>query len=81
MYSACMTNVQIRDVPDDVHRVLIRRAAEAGQSLQQHLLSELTKLASRPSNAELLARIEARPKPNISVDDLLGALDEGRAGR
>lgn len=76
-----MTNVQIRDVPDDVHRVLVRRAEEAGQSLQQHLLGELTKLASRPTNAELMARIAARPKPNVSVDEILGALDDGRAGR
>ncbi len=76
-----MTNVQIRDVPDEVHRVLVRRAEQAGQSLQQHLLGELTRLASRPTNAELMARIEARPKPMISVDEILEALDEGRAGR
>ena len=81
MYSACMVNVQIRDVPESVHQVLVDRAARAGHSLQQHLLGELTKLASRPTNAELMERIEARPKGRFELDDVLDALDEGRAGR
>lgn len=81
MYSACMVNVQIRDVPESVHAVLVRRAESAGQSLQQFLQAELERLASRPSNAELMARIEARRKPSITVDEILEALDESRAGR
>lgn len=81
MYYACMTNVQIRDVPEEVHRELTRRAADAGRSLQQYLLVELTKLASRATNAELMARIEDRPKPSISVDEILETLNDGRAGR
>lgn len=52
--------VQIRDVPEDVHRTLKARAAEAGQSLSEFLRFELTKIATRPSLDELRRRIETR---------------------
>jgi len=35
MYSPCMPNVQVRNIPDEVHGVLVHRAWQAGQSLQQ----------------------------------------------
>ncbi|MGH8791780.1 MAG: FitA-like ribbon-helix-helix domain-containing protein [Stackebrandtia sp.] len=37
-----MKNVQVKGVPDDVHRVLRQRAAAAGMSLQEYLLQQLT---------------------------------------
>jgi len=52
--------VQIRDVPEDVHRILKARAAAAGVSLSEYLRSELARTASRPSPAELDARVRAR---------------------
>ena len=61
MYYACMTNVQIRDVPADVHEALV--AAEQrrpGQSLQQYLAEQLAHLAATPTVDEVIARIEAR---------------------
>jgi plasmid stability protein len=48
--------LQVRDVPDDVHAELRRRAANAGMSLSEFALQELTRLARRPSVAELLDR-------------------------
>jgi plasmid stability protein len=51
-----MPNVLVRDLPDDVHSALQRRAASAGQSLQQYLVGELTRLAHRPTMSEVLAR-------------------------
>lgn len=53
-----MPNVLVRDLPDDVHRTLRHRATSSGQSLQQFLVSELTRLANRPSMSEVLARID-----------------------
>ncbi|MEY2523470.1 MAG: antitoxin FitA, partial [Ilumatobacteraceae bacterium] len=44
-----MPNVLVRDLPDDVHASLQRRAEETGQSLQQYLATELTRLASTPT--------------------------------
>jgi plasmid stability protein len=52
--------VQIRDVPEDVHRTLKARAAAAGVSLSEYLRTELLRTASRPTPAELAARVQAR---------------------
>jgi plasmid stability protein len=53
-----MTNVLVRDIPDDVHAALQRRAEQRGQSLQQYLAGELRRLAGRPSVDEVLECIE-----------------------
>ena len=55
-----MANVTIRDLPDDVHETLRRRADEAGQSLQRYLAGELSELARNPTVAEFLDRAERR---------------------
>lgn len=55
-----MATIQIRDVPDDVHRVLTRRAAAAGMSLTEHLRIELTRSARTRSPAEVAAQVAAR---------------------
>ena len=57
---ARMPNVQIRDVPDDVHRRLRSHAALAGQSLNEFLLARLRELARTPTVAELAERIRER---------------------
>jgi plasmid stability protein len=59
-YDGSMKNVQVRNVPERVHKVLRRRAAEAGQSLQEYLLQLLEETAGRPTLKELFARIERR---------------------
>ena len=53
-----MPNVLVRDVPDDVHAALQRRAERRGQSLQQFLAGELRRLAERPGVDEVLERVE-----------------------
>lgn len=55
-----MVNVLVRNVPDEVHAALQRRAQSKGQSLQQYLASELARLAERPTLDEVLDRIERR---------------------
>ena len=53
--------IQIRNVPDTLHRTLKARAALAGMSLSDYLLSELRSVAERPTMSELRARLESRP--------------------
>lgn len=53
-----MATIQIRDVPDDVHRVHRRRAAELGMSLQEFLLSELIESARARTPAEVVAEVQ-----------------------
>ena len=55
-----MANVQIRDVPEDVHRRLKAQAAMSGQSLNEFLLARMGEIARTPSIAELAERIRER---------------------
>jgi plasmid stability protein len=55
-----MPNVQIRDVPTDVHRRLKAQAAMSGQSLNEFLLARMADIASVPTVGELAERIRAR---------------------
>jgi antitoxin FitA len=52
--------LQVRDVPEDVHHTLKARAALSGVSLSEYVRGVLARTASRPTPAELAARIEAR---------------------
>jgi plasmid stability protein len=54
--------VQIRNVPDRLHRTLKSRAADSGQTLSDFLLAELQRLAARPTREEMLARIHGRKR-------------------
>ena len=54
--------VQIRDVPDQVHRTLKARAAREGMSLSDFIKRELARAAERPSMSEWLERtLQAKP--------------------
>jgi antitoxin FitA len=52
--------IQLRHVPDELHRKLKARAALDGLTLSDYLLREVTKVAERPTPAELQARIARR---------------------
>jgi antitoxin FitA len=58
--------VQIRDVPEEVHRTLKARAAASGVSLSEYLRSMLTNAASRPTPEEFRTRIRARGSVQLS---------------
>jgi antitoxin FitA len=70
-------NIQIHDVPDEVHRVLATRAAAAGVSLTAYLREELRRVAERPPVADVLARAGAR-HGGASLDDVVAAVRSGR---
>lgn len=55
-----MPSIQVKDVPDDVHATLRRRAAAAGKSLQEYLLEQLIAEAHLPTLDELLERAGGR---------------------
>jgi antitoxin FitA len=59
--------IQIRHVPDDVHRKLKARAALAGMSLSEYLLAEARRALERPTRAEILDRIARRRSVNPRV--------------
>ncbi len=59
--------IQIRHVPEALHRELKSRAALAGMSLSDYLLQELRELAERPTLDQLRARLESRPGVVLTV--------------
>jgi hypothetical protein len=76
-----MPNVQVRDVPEEVHKALVRRAEQAGQSLQQFLAAQLAIIAATPTIDEMLDRIGRRPKGHLSATSAIEGLDAERARR
>jgi antitoxin FitA len=52
--------VQIRNVPDEIHRRLKARAAMAGMSISEYLLREIERSLERPTREELLQRLHGR---------------------
>lgn len=61
------TMIQIRNVPEALHRQLKSRAALAGMSLSDYLLSEIRQVAERPTIDELRARLHSRTETAPSV--------------
>lgn len=59
--------IQIRNVPDDLHRRLKSLAALTGMSLSDYLLKELRLIAERPTFEELRARLAHLPPVTLSV--------------
>jgi antitoxin FitA len=59
--------IQVRNVPDGVHRTLKAQAALAGLSLSDFLLTEIRHLAERPTVAELRERLRRRPRVTSPV--------------
>ena len=61
-----MKMVQIRNVPDEIHRRLKARAAMEGKSLSELALTELTNSLDRPTRRELIERVQARERALVS---------------
>ena len=59
--------IQIRNVPDALHRTLKVRAALDGMSLSDYLLAELREIAERPTLRELKQRIERRAPVDLPL--------------
>ena len=60
--------IQIRHVPDELHRQLKARAAQAGMSLSDYLLNEMRKIAEQPTWEEFRARLATRSPSSVSMD-------------
>jgi plasmid stability protein len=72
--------LQIRNVPDELHRKLKARAALAGMSMSEYALRELSKALERPTREELLARLAGLPTSRLrpSPAEMIREEREGR---
>jgi plasmid stability protein len=57
--------IQLRNVPDDLHRKLKARAASQGQSLSDYLIAEIRAIAERPSPGEMRYRLMQRAPAKV----------------
>ena len=60
--------IQLRNVPDPLHRRLKARAAMAGMSLSDYLLAEIKEIANKPTLAELRERLHTRKPVKVEFD-------------
>ena len=73
--------IQIRNVPDDLHRRLTARAAQEGMTLSDYLLSEIEQVAEKPTLRELMERlaqdepVELDEPPDVTIRRLRDADD------
>ncbi len=70
--------IQVRNVPEDVHRTLKARAAAAGMSLSDYVKRDLEEAAARPTLEEIDARVTSRGRSGLRADTILGALRDAR---
>jgi antitoxin FitA len=80
VHHSCMGLIQIRNVPESVHRALKARAATKGVSLSDYILEEVKRFAETPTPEELDDRIRARGRSGVTTEDILAARDAGRRG-
>ena len=72
--------LQVRNVPDDLHAELRRRAAAAGMSLSDYVLRELRRVAERSPMAEVFARSAALRIP-LPMDEVVEGIRAERDSR
>jgi len=69
-----MKMIQIRNVPDELHRSLKARAAREGRTLSDLILSDLPRLADKPSPEQVMSRIRSRSSVGgAPASDLIAA--------
>lgn len=74
-----MKTLYVRDVPDDVVETLKARAAAEGRSLSAYVATELTRIAARPTNAEVVARLRDRDRSTgPTASEIVAAVEAGR---
>jgi antitoxin FitA len=59
--------IQIRNVPDPLHRKIKARAAQAGMTLSDYLLAEIAEIAAKPTRDEMRVRLNARTQVKLST--------------
>ena len=57
-----MTMLQVRNMPEEMHRLLKARAAMVGMSMSDYVLRELQRTLERPERTELLRRLSENPR-------------------
>ena len=74
-----MTTLYIREVSEEVAETLKQRAAAQGKSLSAYVGGELAKIAARPTNEEIVARLRARDRADgPTTEEIVAAVQADR---
>ena len=78
-----MATIQIRDIPDDIHEALQKRARAAGQSLQSYMREQVVELERRRTRRDMVLTemaeiLKADGGPGMTVEEILEARDADR---
>ena len=76
-----MGAIQVKDVPEELHEALRRRAIQEGMTLADYVLDLIRRDLGLPSRREWFERLATREPVDISRQDILEALDDARAER
>jgi antitoxin FitA len=80
-YPDRMPSIQVKNVPPEVHRALRQKAAAAGQSMQEYLLAQLTRVAETETLEEVLDRIGSRSGSTVTLDFAVESIRKDREER
>lgn len=73
------TSAVVRDVSDEVADTLKDRAAAEGKSLSAYVAGELSKMAARPTNVEIVAKLRNRDRSSgPTMDEIVTEVQAGR---
>jgi len=81
LHNVSMPNVLVRDLPEDVHRELERRARASGQSLQQFLTSHLSSLVATPTVEDVFASLDRESGGKVGFQQAVKDLHAERGDR
>ena len=76
-----MGAIQVKDVPEELHEALRRRAIREGMTMADYVLDLIRRDLGLPSRRAWLERLATREPVDISRDEVLDALDAARAER
>jgi len=76
-----MGAIQVKDVPEELHEALRRRAIKEGMTLADYVLDLIRRDLGLPSRRDWLERLATREPVDLDPDDVVEALDAVRAER
>jgi hypothetical protein len=70
--------IQVRNVPDDMHKALKTRAAAEGMTLSDYIKRELSYVAGKSKIEEIGQRVRARGPSGLKTETIVRLIREGR---
>jgi plasmid stability protein len=80
-YDHAMSAIQVKDFPEDLHVKLRKRAARQGRTVSGYVTEVLERDLSSPTTREWLDRLKQDPATDLTSEEIVSSIHEGRAER